>query len=281
MNHKFLGIINITPDSFSDGGLLGSPEDVINKIKLFSKAGHSGVDIGAESTAPMNEGISHEIELSRLEKYLFNAIDQVPNNLILSFDTYKVGVITSILKKLNKNKITNNILWNDVSGKLNSEVTDLLKEYSSLTYVLCHNETPERATSGSHMDYMLDIPTISIVEYLIEFFKEKLKNCSSESDPRQIILDPCFGFSKNYEQNIYLLNNLDKLIHAFPKEQEWMIGISRKSFLKKMVQDEDPGRNLVKRELLQSQYIGKWRESLSVYNLIYRVHEWPIKETTL
>lgn len=207
--------MNVTPNSFSDGGEL-SLSNFQKKIQSFGEV--DALDIGAESTAPMNEPIAWENEWERLEPFLprlkgFNGI--------ISFDTYHWETIEEILRYYVNNNWDQPIWWNDVSGKFDGFVKDFLELSPSFSYVLCHNLAPNRKLTGKHMDYVDPELTLQkMADYLKPF-----------SIP-QVIFDPCLGFSKTYEQNWMILDNFEKL-QVMTGHDRWLLGFSRKSFLRK------------------------------------------------
>jgi len=211
-----MGVINITPNSFSDGGVIQNPDDF---LKILSKFGEIDcLDIGAESTAPMNQSIGWELEWQRLKPYLpylktFSGV--------LSFDTYHPETMEEILRYFYDNNFKQNLIWNDVSGKFDGFVRDFLSMSSNFFYVFCHNLAPSRELSGKHMDFV--DPHLSI-EKLADYF-------SSFRDPR-VIFDPCLGFSKTYEQNWMIMDQFRKL-QELTNHPKWLLGFSRKSFLRK------------------------------------------------
>lgn len=196
-----MGVMNITPDSFSDGGMID-----VSRLNFPCDAW----DVGAESTAPMNASISASEEWGRLEPHL-PALLQVP---LLSLDTYHPETI------LRMAQLRNNLIWNDVSGKFDENVEEFLSLDSSFHYVFCHNLAPTRELAGRHMDYA----TGTSFESLFEYFWGR-------RHPR-VIFDPCLGFSKSYEENWMILERFGELQRKVGHNR-WLLGFSRKSFLRK------------------------------------------------
>lgn len=215
MTIKRMGVMNLTPNSFSDGGEI-SPDNFPLKLKSFGSC--DAIDIGAESTAPMNESISWETEWERMLPYmdLFGKYDGV-----LSFDTYHPETVEEILRWYVNNGWDRQIIWNDVSGKFDGFVKDYLEMSPNFSYVLCHNLAPSRALTGRHMDYV--DPELSL---------EKVAAYLKPFAIPQVIFDPCLGFSKTYEQNWELLNRFGEL-QEMTGHDRWLLGFSRKSFLRK------------------------------------------------
>jgi dihydropteroate synthase len=208
-----MGVMNITPDSFSDGG-----EFFLSDFQAMLKQfGHlDALDIGAESTAPMNVAISHEQEWERLQPIL----SQVENlNCTLSLDTYHPETIFKLARNWK-----GPLIWNDVSGKFDESVREFLEMSEKFHYVFCHNLAASRELSIKHMDYLSNNEDEDFIEELAAFFNPHIH-------PR-VIFDPCLGFSKSYEQNWYVLNHFSELQKRISHDR-WLIGFSRKSFLRR------------------------------------------------
>ncbi len=212
-----MGVINVTPNSFSDGGETYSPESIQNKLTTYST--FDAIDIGAESTAPMNASVPWEVEWERW-KVVLPLISKMKTTL--SVDTYHPETIFKMVKFWQDQKLSQPLIWNDVSGKFDDYVKEFLK--SGHDYVFCHNLAPTRELSGSHMEY---------VSYQMD-----LKSYFLPHVHPQVIFDPCLGFSKSFEQNWQILDGFSSLQEQVP-HQRWLLGFSRKSFLKKKYQTQD------------------------------------------
>ena len=221
-----MGVMNITPDSFSDGG-----EFNLSRLSLDIDAW----DIGAESTAPMNASISADEEWARLEPHLPSLL-KVP---VLSLDTYHPETIFRM------SSLRNNLIWNDISGKFDEHVEQFLSLDKTFQYVLCHNLAPTRELSGRHMDYATGVTLDSMKEY---FWGRR--------HPR-VIFDPCLGFSKSYEENWMILENMGELQRKVGHNR-WLVGFSRKSFLRKKF-----GLELSQREELDQKHMQILSEVLT------------------
>lgn len=215
MNLKRMGVINLTPDSFSDGGEV-SPQNFLQKIKSLGPV--EILDIGAESTAPMNESISWEAEWERMIP-IMPLLKGFQGHL--SFDTYHPETVEEILRYYVNHGWDQDIVWNDVSGKFDGFVRDYLSLSPKFSYVLCHNLAPNRSLTGKHMDYV--DPELTL---------EKIRDYLAPFAIPQVIFDPCLGFSKTYEQNWEILNRFNEL-QLMTGHNRWVLGFSRKSFLRK------------------------------------------------
>jgi dihydropteroate synthase len=216
---KRMGVMNVTPNSFSDGGELDTPKSLLNKFQKFSKV--DAIDIGAESTAPMNHSLSWEEEWKRLSPFIKTLGEfKVP----ISIDTYHPETIFLMAQIWLDEGHQAPLIWNDVSGKFDSSVEEFLELHKNFQYVYCHNLAPSRALSGKHMDHISKIEGIEFLNELAQHFVPFKRD--------RVIFDPTLGFSKSYEQNWLILNHFEKLQELVGHDQ-WLLGFSRKSFLRK------------------------------------------------
>lgn len=198
-----MGILNITPDSFSDGGNFFDTESAINHAKELKSFGADIIDIGAESTRPNFTPITAEEEILRLKK-IFPAIKNIFEKI--SIDTYKPEVAEFALKN------GANII-NDISGLRDKKMLEPAKNFNA-EIIAMHN----RKFSG---DIIADIKN---------FFAETLEICKKNNYPQEkIIFDPGIGFNKNFEDNLIILKNLREITESV--ENRILLGVSRKSFI--------------------------------------------------
>lgn len=217
-----MGVINLTPNSFSDGSEISSPQSHVNKLKLFKNT--AILDFGAESTAPMNVPISADEELARFEPFL-GVIFSLQK--VISIDTYHPETIFFFQKEWIRRGLKVPLVWNDISGKFDDEVERFLAKGSFFEYVFCHNLAPTRALSARHMDYVSKLSPDDFLYHMETFFSPAIRD--------RVILDPCLGFSKSYQQNWHTLENIPRLQKMFPLSR-FLIGFSRKSFLREKYQ---------------------------------------------
>lgn len=269
-NILFLGVVNATPNSFSDGHRNLDNDFQIGQLEKFQQAKY-GLDIGAESTAPFNESISFKQEWQRLDEYISQHLDRLKAFKTISIDTYKVETMEEFMHSYGHH--FSEVIWNDVSGAIDKEGLALLKKYPKMRYILCHNLAPKRSLANYHMDYLnenLDFNSIR------EFFNLKIAFLNEHNfDMDRLILDPCFGFSKTLNQNLELLENIHKIqdIH-----ENWLIGISKKSFLQHLVRlegNEDEMTDIhTASEKFHWKYLKRLKTRLNgVKQLYFRVHE--------
>jgi dihydropteroate synthase len=216
-----MGVINITPNSFSDGGEIEASEQLHHRIKTFGII--DALDFGAESTAPMNRPISCQEEWERLAPFLSEIIKY---NCAISIDTYHPETVEKISRIWIDQKIPLPFIWNDVSGKFDTYTRKFLLLNKKFHYVFCHNLSPSRELSGYHMNYQIHPhrEEMDFLEELADYFRPHIHE--------RVIFDPGLGFSKTYEQNWFIMDHFD-LLQKKIGHWNWLIGFSRKSFIRK------------------------------------------------
>ncbi len=220
-----MGIINLTPDSFSDGGKYNKKNSGFNHAVYLIKKGCEILDIGGESTRPGAKDVNETIEWKRIIKTL-KKIRKL--NKFVSLDTRKSWV----MEKGIKNKVN---LINDVSGfDYDDNTVNVLKKYN-IPFVIHHMRgTPKNMQKNpSYKNVLLDI---------YDFFEKKIKKIRLLGiKHNNIILDPGIGFGKNLKHNMTLINNIS-IFHSlgFPI----MLGVSRKRFIKDLSGNNDSKERL-------------------------------------
>ena len=216
---NLLGVLNLTPDSFSDGGKFNKKDKAIQQaINLFS-SGANLIDIGGESTRPGSKPINEKLEWSRINKILKPLSKKIP----ISLDTRK----SNIMKKGIQLGVK---LINDVSGlEYDPETANVLK-VNDIPFVLQHSQgRPENMQNNPfYKNELLDI---------YDFFEKKLKFLRSIGiNHNKIIIDPGIGFGKNLKHNMNLMKNIS-IFHSlgFPI----LVGNSRKRFIKDISKNND------------------------------------------
>ncbi len=208
-----MGILNITPDSFSDGGKFNNKTSARKQISKLIADGAKIIDIGGESTRPGSKEIPQTEEWLRLNK-IMNYLKS--KSFFVSLDTRK----SFVMKKALKYKLD---LINDVSGlSYDKETIDFLKT-TKLPFVLHHmkGNTETMQKNPSYKNVLLDI---------YDYFEDKLRLIRKNGiKHNHIILDPGLGFGKNMKHNITLINNIS-IFHSLGLPV--MLGISRKRFIK-------------------------------------------------
>ena len=220
-----VGILNLTPDSFSDGGKYNNTKSALNRINLLLKAGCKIIDIGGESTRPGSKGIDKNIEWKRIK----NLIKRIKNyKFLLSLDSRK----TFIMRKAIKYKLN---IVNDVSGfSYDNQTIKFLKD-TNLPLVINHSKgNPETMQKKpSYKNVLLEIYDFFVKKILL------LRNSGIKHN--NIILDPGIGFGKNLKHNITIMNKIS-IFHSlgFPV----MLGSSRKRFIKYISSKNDSKNRL-------------------------------------
>lgn len=257
-----MGVINITPNSFSDGGKYSSTNDLLIEFQQMLKWCDC-IDIGAESTAPFNGAITEFEELERFEKLFYPVLLKLNDpEVTISIDTYHGNVFKEVACKIHKAWPQTKLIWNDISGKLDQEFKDTIANINfDFEYVFCHNLAPDRAQANNHQNFTTNE---EIVPHLKDYFfdaEQVLKYSGIK-----YMFDPCFGFSKTRDQNLRLIKNFHHLAKDFPKHQ-WVYGVSRKSFLHLGSRDYQLADNV------QTLIISELLEKVECNKLCFRVHE--------
>ncbi len=208
-----MGVLNATPDSFSDGGKFLNNKSANKQVKKLLNEGAIIIDLGGESTRPGAEEIDSKEEWKRIKLKLSSLSKR---KCIISLDTRK----SFIIKKSLPYKVS---LINDVSGLSHDKDTIEVLKKSKIPFVIHHmRDSPKTMqTNPSYKNVLLDI---------YDFFEEKLKLIRKKNiKHNNIILDPGIGFGKNLKHNITLINKIS-IFHSlgFPI----MLGLSRKKFIK-------------------------------------------------
>lgn len=258
-----MGVVNATPDSFSDGQIFFSPQLLKERLEYFLKTCHI-IDIGAQSTAPQAASLTQAQEWQRWEDLVLPVLDSINWNpqVALSCDTYRVKTMEQIIKwALNKKNLTS--LWfNDVSGIVDSEVLSFLKDYPQVNYILCHNQVPQREATSKHMNFQNPNLTIFDME---NFFREKAQIFSDEKLSSRWWADPALGFAKSREQNLAIFSQLPSLF-ASDFHHQWVLAISRKSFLRSLDESARDPQVQARMEAAEHQYVSKLMETLPSKN---------------
>ena len=209
-----MGILNLTPDSFYDGGSHNNTDDVLRHCEKMLTDGADIIDIGAFSSRPGSEIISVEEENSRLIPYLIEIRKRFPE-AIVSIDTFR--------KDVAKNALENGAdIINDISGGIfDEEMLPFIGE-TCTPYIMMH-------CGGSIESLHTNLIKENPCEIVKSFFEKQIEFLSRYGE-QQIILDPGIGFNKSMKCNFELLNNIDKYrVDNLPV----LIGISRKSMIYK------------------------------------------------
>lgn len=211
-----MGIINLTPDSFFDGGSYSSLTEILGKAGKILEEGGDIIDIGAISTRPGAVMLTADEEIDRLLKPLV-AIRKAFPNTIISVDTFRKEVASIAIAE------GANII-NDISGgNLDTEMIPFMCAQEAAYIVMHMQGTPQN---------MQDNPAYeNVVDEVSEFFSQQVEKFKKKGK-ENIILDPGFGFGKNVDHNFQLLQG----IHSFSNfGYPILVGVSRKSMINKVL----------------------------------------------
>jgi len=208
-----MGIINMTPDSFYDGGNIKDEKTLLASVEKMINDGASIIDVGAVSTRPGAQIISTKIELGRLipaVKAIRNSFPKIP----ISIDTFRSWVAVRVMDEIGP------VIVNDISGgTLDSKMFETVGKIR-VPYILSHIQGTPRN--------MQEDPTYEdIIRDISGYLSERVKRLT-KLGVLDVIIDPGFGFGKNTEHNYELLNRLDSFkVFQLPV----MVGMSRKSMI--------------------------------------------------
>ena len=282
--HKLItmGVMNITPNSFSDPNKFLNRDHLLNTLKNLDDRSDLILDFGFESTAPMNEAISALEEKKRFDVFFDEIKDINLSNRWISFDTYRPENFSYFERQFMSRYKNMGFIFNDVSGVVDDNLINLLKDkkrQKNFYYLYSSTHIPSREFVLKHMDYVKMDEDIQ--DSTIKKFSDAIEIFQSSDCLDQIILDPCFGFSKSYEQNWQLLNKIENVVNEIKKQNfkgAWLVGISKKSFLRKSLQ---VGKNTFEdAEILHLQLI-KQILLKNLGQIIFRTHDFNIVHNAL
>jgi dihydropteroate synthase len=212
-----MGILNVTPDSFFDGGKYRTEKKILKRAEEILEQGATIIDIGAITTQPGSEGISTKEEIERL----LPAVKAVKNafpNAFVSIDTYRSWVALKVIEDCGP------CIVNDVTGgNFDANMYDTVGKLG-VPYILMHMQ-------GNPLKMQQNPEYEDIIRDISMFFTDCVKRLT-KAGVKDVIIDPGFGFGKNMEHNYELLNRLDSFkVFQLPL----MVGVSRKSMIFKLL----------------------------------------------
>jgi dihydropteroate synthase len=244
---KIMGILNITPNSFYDGGKYSLENNAISQVEKMLIEGATFVDIGAYSSKPNAEFVSEEEELNRIIPVVKAILKEFPETL-LSVDTFR----SSIAQECIDNGAA---LINDISaGNLDEKMIEVIAS-NNVPYIMMHlRGTPQTMQSQTNYD--------NIIKEIITYFSDKINKARSFGI-NDLIIDPGFGFAKTTNQNYEILSNLElfKIL-----ELPLLTGVSRKSIIYKTL-DISPDEALNGTTVLNTIAITKGATILRVHDV--------------
>ena len=245
-----MGILNLTPDSFSDGGLLTSPERALRRAGRMLRQGADVLDLGAQSTRPGAEEVGPAVELERLLPAL-QAIRAAHPQALLSVDTFHSAVAAQALAA--------GADWiNDVSGgRRDPQMLNVVAE-AGCPYVLMHSRGDSRSMDGltSYGDLTEEVRA--------ELLEGSRRALAAGVERAKLIWDPGLGFAKTAAQNLQLLRHLPRLrAEGFPL----LVGPSRKRFIGEVLAEPRPRARLWGTAAVCAQAISAGADVLRVHDV--------------
>lgn len=209
---KVMGILNLTPDSFYDGGKYKNEQEIVSQVEKMLSQGATFIDVGAYSSRPDAADISEDEELKRIVPIIAVLTKEFPD-ILLSIDTFRSKVARETVE-------AGAAIINDISaGNLDDKMLKSIAELK-VPYIMMHMRgTPKTMKSLNEYDNLL--------QDILYYFSEKIKEARALGID-DLIVDPGFGFSKNKVQNFELLNKMELFdILEIPL----LVGLSRKSMI--------------------------------------------------
>ena len=213
-NPKVMGILNVTPNSFFDGGKYKNEDDIISQVGKMLSEGATFIDIGAYSSKPSAEFVSEQEEIDRIVPAIELILKHFPQAL-LSIDTFRAEVAKASIE-------SGAAIINDIAaGELDNKMFDVIAKYN-VPYIMMHMRgNPQTMQSLTQYD--------DIVKEMLFYFSEKVQKARSLGI-NDLILDPGFGFAKTTDQNYEVMQKME-LFNLL--ELPVLAGISRKSMIYK------------------------------------------------
>lgn len=243
-----MGILNLTPDSFYDGGKYLGLENIAKYIKSMINDGASIIDVGAYSSRPGAKHISQKEELERLLPTLELILKHFPD-IIVSVDTFRSEIAKIVAENYNVSMI-NDISSGDLDKKMFGTIASL-----NIPYIIMHMK-------GSPQDMQLKAEYEDLMKEIINYFSVKTAELK-KLGVHDVIIDPGFGFGKTLAHNYQILNNLHEL-NIF--EVPILVGLSRKSMIYKLL-GTSPEEALNGTSVLNTICINKGASILRVHDV--------------
>ena len=242
-----MGILNVTPNSFYDGGKYKEINSIIHQVDKMLSEGADFIDIGAYSSKPSAEFVSEEEEIKRLVPIVKTLVETFPN-IILSVDTFRA--------KVAKASVENGVaMVNDIAaGLLDDKMLETVAELK-VPYIMMHMRGNPQ-TMQSLTDYN------DIVKEMIFYFSERIQKARSFGIS-DIVIDPGFGFAKTLEQNYEVLHKME-LFEML--ELPILVGVSRKSMIYKVL-ESSPQEALNGTSVLNTIALQKGAKILRVHDV--------------
>ncbi len=214
---KVMGVLNVTPDSFYDGGRYTVKEKIVSKVEKMVLEGADFIDVGAYSSRPGAAVVSYGEELKRLSETMELLRSGYPESII-SIDTFRSGIARKMVEEYKADMI-NDISAGDMDKEMFNTIADL-----QIPYVMMHMQgTPRTMQKNPKYD--------NVVKDILAIFSSKVKKLKLLGVDN-VILDPGFGFGKTLDHNYELMNGLEQFSIL---NKPVMVGVSRKSMIGKLL----------------------------------------------
>ena len=258
-----MGVLNITPNSFSDGGNFFDAENAVaHGLRMAAEGAHL-IDVGGESTRPGAEAVAPEEELRRV----IPVVEQLrrKSEVIISIDTSKADVARAAIR-------AGASIVNDVTGgRGDQEMMPLIAETKSAFIIMHMQGIPQTMQSAPQYT--------NVVSEVFDFFRQQYARAIVYSiDPMAIAFDPGIGFGKTLEHNLELLAQLERLRAC---DRPIVIGVSRKSFLGKLINSEQMSDRLAPAVALTSLLRTRGADVLRVHDVKENVNALKMTEAIL
>lgn len=211
---KVMGILNVTPNSFFDGGKYKNESEIVSQVEKMLNDGAAFIDLGAYSSKPSAEFVTEQEEIERIVPAIELILKHFPETL-LSIDTFRAGVAKASIE-------SGAAIINDIAaGELDDKMFEIVAHYN-VPYIMMHMRgNPQTMQSMTQYD--------DIVKEMLLYFAEKVNRARSLGI-NDVIIDPGFGFAKTTDQNYEVLQKME-LFNAL--ELPLLVGVSRKSMIYK------------------------------------------------
>lgn len=221
---QVMGIVNVTPDSFYDGGRHDSVEAAVEHAEKMAAAGAGIIDVGGESTRPGAGGVSESEELRRVIPVIEGIASRL--DVPISIDTSKAAVARKAIE-------AGAVMVNDVTGfEGDPEMAGVVADEGCAVCIMHMQGTPGHMQDDPHYE--------DVVGELMTYFDERIRWAAKRGiEPGNIIIDPGIGFGKKLEHNLVLLRHLDAFACL---GQALLLGVSRKSFIGMVMEDMEADR---------------------------------------
>jgi dihydropteroate synthase len=210
-----MGVLNVTPDSFSDGGKFLNAKDAIKQALIMAQQGADIIDVGGESTRPGADSIPLEEELKRVIPVIEEVVKKT--DVPISVDTYKSQVALQALD-------AGAAMVNDISAlRFDPEMKKIISKYRAPVILMHIKGTPKNMQDNPHYD--------NVIQEISDYLRESIQTAEDSGIAKdKIIIDPGIGFGKRIKDNLEILKNLEKFTSL---GKPILLGLSRKSFIGK------------------------------------------------